>query len=130
LLDEFADVLANCGQVTPGKPLEDVKLFLIDNPCYEKLNENDVIEVYDQYQDALAESSYEQKKLIENEAQYATIESLWNNESCCTLHYLSMDTEGLYRIPGNQNQAQDLEHIFQRNCYSPSDFDTLHLPVC
>ncbi|KRX59548.1 Rho GTPase-activating protein [Trichinella sp. T9] len=53
LLNDFSQLLANCSQVTPGKPLSDVRLFLMGKEPFESLPEVDLQAVYDQYQRVL-----------------------------------------------------------------------------
>ncbi|KRZ38257.1 Rho GTPase-activating protein [Trichinella pseudospiralis] len=53
LLNDFSQLLANCSQVTPGKPLADVRLFLMGKEPFESLPEVDLQAVYDQYQRVL-----------------------------------------------------------------------------
>ncbi|KFD72711.1 hypothetical protein M514_01836 [Trichuris suis] len=53
LLSDFSQLLANCSQVTPGKPLSDVRLFLMGKEPFESLAEVDLQAVYDQYQRVL-----------------------------------------------------------------------------
>ncbi|VDP52454.1 unnamed protein product, partial [Soboliphyme baturini] len=50
LLRDFSQLLSTCSQVTPGKPLNDVRIFLLGKECFESLPENDIQTIYDQYQ--------------------------------------------------------------------------------
>lgn len=50
LQDEFAQLIAGCSQVTPGKPLSDVKIFFLGKECFESLPEGDLQIIYERYQ--------------------------------------------------------------------------------
>ena len=50
LEEQFEETLANCSQVTPGKPLEEVDIFLIGNPTYDALPPQLALAVYSRYQ--------------------------------------------------------------------------------
>jgi len=47
---DFVILLQNSPQVTPGRPIEDAKIFFIGKDCYEALSEPEAQIIYDQYQ--------------------------------------------------------------------------------
>ncbi|KAK0399151.1 hypothetical protein QR680_002921 [Steinernema hermaphroditum] len=51
--EDFARLLADCSQVTPGCPLSDVQLFLQGSPAFDCLQFNHAQLVYDRYQSDL-----------------------------------------------------------------------------
>uniref|UniRef100_A0A914UUR9 PG1 pseudoGTPase domain-containing protein n=2 Tax=Plectus sambesii TaxID=2011161 RepID=A0A914UUR9_9BILA len=50
LQEEFEQLLADCSQVTPGKPMSDVRIFFLGKDCFESLADSDAQEIYDRYQ--------------------------------------------------------------------------------
>lgn len=50
LQEEFEHLLDECKQVTPGKPLSDVRLFFHGKDCFESLADSDAQDIYDRFQ--------------------------------------------------------------------------------
>ncbi|VDM41307.1 unnamed protein product [Toxocara canis] len=48
--EQFEQALAQCAQVTPGKPLQEVELFLRGNPVYDALPPQLAFNIYDRFQ--------------------------------------------------------------------------------
>lgn len=53
LHEEFLNLLRNSPQVTPGKPLDDVRIFLMTKEAFETMPQNEIQSVYDRYQKSL-----------------------------------------------------------------------------
>ncbi len=50
LQEEFEHLLDECKQVTPGKPLSDVRIFFHGKNCFESLADSDAQDIYDRFQ--------------------------------------------------------------------------------
>jgi hypothetical protein len=50
LQEEFEQLLGECTQVTPGKPMSDVRIFFLGKDCFESLADSDAQEIYDRFQ--------------------------------------------------------------------------------
>lgn len=48
--EQFEQALAQCAQVTPGKPLQEVEIFLRGNPAYDALPPQLAFNIYDRFQ--------------------------------------------------------------------------------
>lgn len=48
--EAYEQMLSQCPQVTPGKPLQEVEIFLRDNPVYNAVPIQQALRIYDKYQ--------------------------------------------------------------------------------
>ncbi|MFH4973445.1 hypothetical protein AB6A40_000154 [Gnathostoma spinigerum] len=81
LEEQFEQVLANCSQVTPGKPLHEVEIFLRGNAVYDALPSSVALKVFDKFQESLvkrAESDFSEL-LLENVQLFLGIVLLRNH---------------------------------------------------
>ena len=47
---QFKQLLQETGYVTPGKPLQEVRVLFMGRECYESLSDHDCIEIYEEHQ--------------------------------------------------------------------------------
>uniref|UniRef100_A0A914ZY28 Rho-GAP domain-containing protein n=4 Tax=Parascaris univalens TaxID=6257 RepID=A0A914ZY28_PARUN len=55
--EQFEQALAQCAQVTPGKPLQEVEIFLRGNPAYDALPPQLAFNIYDRFQEILVKKA-------------------------------------------------------------------------
>lgn len=108
----FIHLLQNCTQVTPGKPIEDAKIFFIGKDCYEALNESEAQMIYDQYQRQIIRQARRDfmELLLENVDEFASKLFTLNATAASNFRLLPIANAGAKAATAGATTNSDAAH--------------------